>query len=60
MVFTVAAHKIDARTTCGDAIEHSFDMSLLNMVTAFDEAMAGQHIGTNGLAFLAVLDAFLH
>tara|TARA_R110002072_G_scaffold17279_4_gene65931 strand:- start:25917 stop:26162 length:246 start_codon:yes stop_codon:yes gene_type:complete len=60
MVVAVAAHEIYASTACGDAIKHQFDVCLLDMIATFDQAMAGQSICANGLAFLTVLDAFLH
>ncbi|MCR9209340.1 MAG: hypothetical protein NXI28_14000 [bacterium] len=60
MVVAVAAHEINASTACGDAIKHQFDVCLLDMIATFDQAMAGQSICANGLAFLTVLDAFLH
>lgn len=59
VVVAVAAHESDARVARGDAVEHQFDVFLLNVVATFGEARRGQHIADDGLALLAVLDAFL-
>ena len=60
MVIAVAAHEVDAGCASSDAIEHQFDVRLLDMVAAFGQAMTGQHVRTGCLAFLAVFDALFH
>jgi hypothetical protein len=55
----VTAHEVDAGVTCGDAIEHQFDVILLNVLASFFQTHAGQHVVENGLAFLAILNAIL-
>ena len=60
MVVAVAAHEVDARRTGGDAVEHQLDVGLLDVIATGAEAVAGQHVGTGGLAFLTIFEAILH
>ena len=55
----VTAHEVDAGVTCGDTVEHQFDVILLNVFASFFQTNAGQHVVENGLAFLAILNAIL-
>ncbi|MCA9131459.1 MAG: hypothetical protein KDB22_30465, partial [Planctomycetales bacterium] len=60
MVIAVATHEVDAGCAGRDAVEHLFDVRLLDVVAGFGEAVARQHVRTGRLAFLAVFDAFFH
>lgn len=60
VVFAVATHEVDAGSASRDTVEHQFDVRLLDVVTSFGKAMTGQHVGTGGLTFLAILKAFFH
>ena len=60
VVIAVATHEVDAGCAGRNAVEHLFDVRLLDVVAAFGEAVARQHASTGRLAFLAVFDAFFH
>lgn len=60
VVIAIATHEVDAGGAGRDAVEHLFDVRLLDVVAAFGEAVAGQHARTGRLAFLAVFNAFFH
>lgn len=60
VVVAVTAHEINACPASGDAIKHSFDVGLLDVISARGQAVARQHVGTSGLALLATLKALLH
>ena len=60
MVVAVAAHEVDAGSTCRDAVELQFDVRLLNVIAALGQTMVGQYVGTGHLAFFEVLKAFFH
>lgn len=60
VMVAVATHEVDAGTARGDTVEHQLDVFLLDVITALAQAMARQHVGTNGLALLAVVQAVLH
>ncbi|WP_417747407.1 hypothetical protein [Rosistilla oblonga] len=59
VVFTVAAHEVDASFAGSDTIKHPLDVLLLHMFTSLNKAVTGQLFGAGRLTFLAVLDAFL-
>ena len=60
MVVAVATHEVDTGRAGSDAIEHELDVSLLDVIATGVEAVAGQHVGTSGLAFLTIFEAILH
>ncbi|WP_231617603.1 hypothetical protein [Novipirellula aureliae] len=60
MVVAVATHEVDAGRTGGGAIEHQFDVRLLDVIGAFGQTVPGQHVSTGRLALMAVFDALFH
>jgi len=57
MEVAVATHKADAGGAGRNAIEHQFNVRLLDMVAALDQTSVCQHVAEGNLAFMTILNA---